>query len=132
MALLSRAVLAAQLRRVVACLYTSPRRLFDVKDEDDFKKRVLESTKPVVVDFHADWCNPCRILGPRLTECLQDYNGAIELAKVNVDDLPDLAMEYGASSIPLVIGMRDGKVVDQFVGAQDVVKIKEFLSKVEK
>ena len=55
MALLSRAVLAAQLRRVVACLYTSPRRLFDVKDEDDFKKRVLESTKPVVVDFHAEY-----------------------------------------------------------------------------
>jgi thioredoxin 1 len=93
---LSSRLLSARWRRWTnASLFTSPRRLFDVQDEDDFKKRVLESSKPVVVDFHAEWCNPCRVLGPRLDECLQSYQGSIELAKVNVDDLPEVAMEYG-------------------------------------
>uniref|UniRef100_A0A8C5RSU9 Thioredoxin 2 n=1 Tax=Laticauda laticaudata TaxID=8630 RepID=A0A8C5RSU9_LATLA len=71
------------------CLHT-----FNVQDEDDFQDRVLKSQKPVVIDFHAQWCGPCKILGPRLEKVVSKHEGKILMAKVDIDDHTDLALEY--------------------------------------
>ena len=68
--------------------------IFNVQDEADFKKRVLENSKPVIVDFHAVWCGPCKILGPRLEKLMAGYEGKADFAKVDIDQLSDLAFEF--------------------------------------
>lgn len=73
--------------------------IFNVQDEADFKKRVLENSKPVIVDFHAVWCGPCKILGPRLEKLMAGYAGKADFAKVDIDQLSDLAFEYNVSSL---------------------------------
>ncbi|KAJ7382221.1 thioredoxin 2 [Desmophyllum pertusum] len=82
---------------------------FEVKDNDDFQKRVLASTKPVLVDFHADWCTPCKALSPRLDAILGEKNGLLELAKVDVDNNPELAMQYEVKGIPHVFSNKKWK-----------------------
>ncbi|GFO12895.1 thioredoxin [Plakobranchus ocellatus] len=103
--------------------------VINVQDEDDFKKRVLESNRPVVVDFHATWCGPCRLLGPRLEKLVAEEEGKVIMAKVDIDDNSDLAMEYGVRSVPTVLGMKDGKVQGQFVGLIDDDQIQTFVDK---
>lgn len=102
---------------------------FDVKDADDFKKRVLASIKPVLVDFHADWCTPCKALTPRLDAIIGEKDGLVELAKVDVDSHSDLAMKYKVTGIPTVLAVRDGKVVDQFTGLIETKELREFVEK---
>ena len=77
----------------------------------EFEEEVLKSKKPVLVDFYADWCGPCRMLAPILEE-IEDVN----IYKVNVDDEPDLAMKYGIMSIPCVISFKEGKEYKKSVG----------------
>ncbi|XP_037545367.1 thioredoxin, mitochondrial [Nematolebias whitei] len=113
-------------------LYHIPRRevSFNVQDNDDFTERVINSELPVLVDFHAQWCGPCKILGPRLEKAVAKQKGRVAMAKVDIDDHTDLAIEYGVSAVPTVIAMRGGDVIDRFVGIKDDIQLDSFVSKV--
>ncbi|XP_028311168.1 thioredoxin, mitochondrial [Gouania willdenowi] len=112
-------------------LHTSRREVsFNVQDNEDFTERVLNSELPVLVDFHAQWCGPCKILGPRLEKAVAKQKGRVAMAKVDIDDHTDLAIEYGVSAVPTVIAMRGGDVVDHFVGIKDDDELESFVSKV--
>jgi putative thioredoxin len=97
--------------------------------ESDFQSSVIERSRelPVVVDFWAEWCGPCRTLGPALEAAVAKRGGKVELAKVDTDANQRLAMTYGIQSIPAVKAFRDGEVVAEFVGAQPPAAIEAFL-----
>ncbi|MBR3693975.1 MAG: thioredoxin [Erysipelotrichales bacterium] len=85
------------------------------------------SNKPIMIDFYADWCGPCKMLAPVVEELSQVYEGRVEIVKVNVDDSRELAMEYGVMSIPTMIGFKDGNKVVQEVGFMPKSMIEEKL-----
>lgn len=102
----------------------------DVTDAT-FATEVIERshTVAVVVDLWAPWCGPCKTLGPILEQAVAATNGAVELAKVNVDDNPQTAQAFQVQSIPAVYAMKDGKVVDGFIGAQGEAAVAEFVQR---
>ena len=86
-------------------------------DQNNFKNEVLESSTPVLVDFWAEWCGPCKIISPILDQIATELGGKIKIAKLNVDEAPDLAGEYNVMSIPTLLIFKNGQPVDQIVGA---------------
>lgn len=85
--------------------------------KDNFETEAIQSTKPVLIDFYADWCGPCRMVSPLVDE-LAEESDAYKVGKVNVDDYPEIAARYGVMSIPTLIVLKDGKVAQQAVGAR--------------
>jgi thioredoxin 1 len=85
--------------------------------DSNFQTQVLESDKLTIVDFWAEWCGPCRAIGPVIEELSKEYNGRVTVGKVNVDQNPDLSVNYGITSIPAILFIKDGKVVDKQIGA---------------
>ena len=90
---------------------------------DNFEAEVLQSDTPVLVDFWADWCGPCKMIAPAVEALSEDYAGKVKVGKVNVDDAGDLAMKFNVVSIPTLLLFKDGSVVDQQVGAVPKAKI---------
>ena len=86
--------------------------------QDEFDREILQSDQPALVDFWAPWCGPCQMMGPTIDTLAGDYAGRVKVAKVNVDDAPDLATRYGIRSIPSLLFFNNGHVVDQLVGVQ--------------
>lgn len=83
----------------------------------NFKETVLGNNKLNVIDFWAEWCGPCRAIGPVVEELANEYAGTVNIGKVNVDVNPELSMNYGITSIPAILFIKDGQVVDKQIGA---------------
>ena len=84
--------------------------------KDNFETEVLKSELPVLIDFWADWCGPCKMLAPTVAEIAEEYAGKVKVGKINVDEEPELAAAFRINSIPTVVLMRDGKVENLVVG----------------
>ena len=104
---------------------------FTVQDEAEFKEKVLGSANPIVVDFSATWCGPCKLLTPRLDAAIAATDGAVDLAIVDIDDLADIALEHGVNAVPTVLGLKNGQIVDKFVGLIDEDKLGAFIEKLK-
>ena len=85
--------------------------------DDNFSTDALESSIPVVVDFYADWCGPCKMMAPVIDELAGDYEGKVRIGKVNTDENRGTASKYNVMSIPTILFIKNGEVVDQVVGA---------------
>ncbi len=88
-----------------------------IKNETEFQKEVLESNLPVMVDFWAEWCGPCKVLGPIVDELSKEYSGKLKVVKVNVDENNTLTMRYGVMSIPTLKFFKNGKLVGEMIGS---------------
>ena len=96
---------------------------------DNFETEVIQSTQPVLVDFWAEWCGPCRQIAPAVDEVAAEYEGRAVVGKVNIDHHPDIASQYGIRSIPNLLIFSDGKVQQQIVGAVGKGELSEAINK---
>jgi thioredoxin 1 len=97
-------------------------------NDSNFQADVLASDRLTVVDFWAEWCGPCRAIGPIIEDLSKEYDGKVNVGKVNVDNNPQVSMNYGITSIPAILFIKDGQVVDKLVGAQPKAN---FVKKIE-
>ena len=95
---------------------------------DNFESEVIQSAQPVLVDFWAEWCGPCRQIAPAIDEVAAEYEGRAVVGKVNIDHHPDIASQYGIRSIPNLLVFSDGKVQQQIVGAVGKSEISEAIN----
>jgi len=103
------------------------RNIINIQDEADFKKRVVSSSLPVIVDFHATWCGPCKLLGPKLEAMVSRHEGRLLMAKVDIDENHELALGYQVRAVPTVMAFKEGKVVDGFMGLKDDDQLNSFV-----
>ncbi|XP_045766212.1 thioredoxin, mitochondrial-like [Maniola jurtina] len=102
--------------------------IIKIQSTDDFKAKVINSKTPVVVDFFATWCNPCKLLTPRLESIISENKGKVILAKVDIDEQTDLALDYEVSSVPVLVAIKNGKVQQRLVGLQDTDKLRKWIT----
>jgi thioredoxin 1 len=96
--------------------------------DQDFDSEVLKATGPVVVDFWAEWCGPCRMIGPALEEIAGSLNGKVKIVKLNVDDNPHTATKYGVMSIPTLMIFKNGEMASRQVGAAPKQKLEQWIT----
>ncbi len=99
-------------------------------NDSSFDTEVINSEKPVLVDFWAPWCGPCKALGPVIEEISNDFVDRVKVGKVNVDENPEISMKFGIRSIPTLLVFKNGKVQDQIIGAVPKSEIEKALEKV--
>ncbi len=97
--------------------------------DETFHQEVLQSSTPVIVDFWAEWCGPCKTIAPVLEELAEEYGDKIKVVKMNVDENPKTPMEYGIRGIPTLIMFKNGEVADQQVGAHPKTTLKAWIDK---
>lgn len=93
--------------------------------DDNFEETVLNSDTPIVVDFWAEWCGPCKMIAPSLEQLADEYVGTFKVGKLNVDDNREIAMKYGIRSIPTLLVIREGDIAEQIVGAHPKDTLKD-------
>lgn len=96
-------------------------------NKNNFKQEVLEENGTVVIDFFAPWCSPCKMFSPVVDKIAEEYKGSVKVGKVNIDENPELAQEFGVMSIPTLIVMRDGKVLNRSVGLKSQKEIEKMI-----
>ncbi|XP_062132389.1 thioredoxin, mitochondrial [Drosophila sulfurigaster albostrigata] len=106
------------------------RNIFDVQSVKEFEKKVKRSDKPVIVDFHASWCTPCKALAPRIANLVNEQRGRVHLARVDIDELTDLALDYKVASVPSLMVMHNGKVLNRMVGLQTSEYLRDWLNEI--
>jgi thioredoxin 1 len=104
--------------------------LISALTQDNFEKEVLQSATPVLVDFWAEWCGPCKMIAPLLDELADEYSGKVKIGKVNIDEQQELATKYGIRAIPTLLLINKGQVSEQMVGAKSKRDLKASLDRV--
>lgn len=96
-------------------------------DTSNFEKDVLNSVEPVVVDFWAEWCGPCKMIAPSLDEIAKELEGKVKVAKINIDENPELATQFGVRSIPTLLMFKSGEVTSNMVGAAPKSRLSDWI-----
>uniref|UniRef100_A0A1L8E071 Putative thioredoxin mitochondrial n=2 Tax=Nyssomyia neivai TaxID=330878 RepID=A0A1L8E071_9DIPT len=128
---------ASQVSRIVQqgrrLLHTSRSQwanIYKIQTQEEFTEKVTKSTTPVIVDFFATWCGPCKMLTPRIESIIQENDGKISLLKVDVDEHSDLALDYDVSSVPVLVAFNKGKEENRIIGLQDTDKLRKWVGDV--